>query len=770
MKHISRFLLLLFLVCLFARLHSQNDTIDSLNLELATVKVDSIKVDILNELARENFRIEPEKTLDYATASMRLASQISYTKGIGESHRMFGYYLESQGHYDTALFHYNKSYIIFQQISHLKGQADALNDLGVLYYSTSDYINALKYLSESKGINGQLGNDYGVARAMLNIAHIYTDQGEKQKGLDNLNQAYEIFKGLNNTRAQAICLVNIGIVYKEQGRLEEALENYAEGLAVAWNLGNKYMMAKIYNNLGVIQEEKAEFARAVDNYHKALALYEELGSPEGQTETYSNIGIVYRQLGELDKAVEYFLLAIETNRMLKSKFDESLNYIDLASLYYDQKEYDKSLDYYQQSYHITDSLQSECGSETALTGMGIVHMSLGRIDSAKFFLNKGHRKSIDCNSPFVQTTSSFNLYKLFSKEGDFNKALDYLNSSYDLAKRHGYQIELKNASLELYKHFKSAGNTSLALAYHEDFQSAKDSIFNTSTTKKIANLTSTFEFEEEKRRLENEIAIVSAESEITTLRLERNTLQLIGVVIGSILLILSIIALTSRRNYKLKARMSEEKERQQKLRFKAVIDAEEKERKRIAQELHDGLGQLLSTARLNVSVLDEGSESNQTQVNNSLKLIDSAVSEVRTISHNMMPNALISIGFEAALREQAHLINDANKVKLHLSLPDEKIEMDESKAVGLYRIIQEIVNNALKYADAQNIWINLRQETELLSFEIKDDGKGFDTKLIESSSGIGWTNIISRADILDGALKIESQIGQGSVVSLKMAV
>ena len=134
-----------------------------------------------------------------------------------------------------------------------------------------------------------------------------------------------------------------------------------------------------------------------------------------------------------------------------------------------------------------------------------------------------------------------------------------------------------------------------------------------------------------------------------------------------------------------------------------------------------------------------------------------------------MPNALISIGFEAALKEQIHIINDAGRVKVHAQFPEDKIEIEEAEAIALYRVIQELLNNALKYAEADNIWLTI-DVSDQLQVSIKDDGKGFDLNQIKSSTGIGWQNIRSRVDILNGAIDIRSKLGKGSQISLKIAV
>ena len=770
MNCIAKTTLTLAVVLVSYSLFAQNPEIDSLQIELEKAETDTSRVNVLNELALKFYRIEPEKTLEYAKQAMELSLKNDYQKGIAEAHRMIGTYLETQGNYDSALYEYEMGLEIFEKIADLKGQSDMTNDLGVLYLGMSDYPKAYGYLEKSKSINREMGNDYGVARAMLNMGIILTNQGKFEKSLTTLEDALEVFAGLEHLMGQAICLSNIGIIYKERGDFDEALVRYNIALETAMKMGNKFMQAKINNNLGVIHEEKAEYAQATEVYLKALDLYDELGSQEGKVETLANIGIIYKEMGEYDKAIEYYQQAVEINKSLGGGYDLSLNYIDLASVNYSMGKYAECLRFYRKSYDISTTLDMDCGLETPIAGMGIAFLAIEQYDSAQLYLVKGYDLARRCENFQELSIMTFNLYRLNVEMKNTEKAIDYITESFELSKNYGFNLELRNSAYELYTYEKERGNYRKALDYHEVYQVTNDSIYNTSTTKKIANLTSRFEFEAEKKELQSEIDLLSAETKIQELEIERNNIQLAGIGAGAVLLVIAVIALYSRRNYKLKVDLAAEKEAQQKLRFKAVIEAEEKERKRIAQELHDGLGQLLSTARLNVSVLEDEDEQKQAQVVNSLKLIDSAVSEVRTISHNMMPNALISIGFEAALREQVHLINEAGKVAVHLNLPEEKMQLEESRSIGLYRIIQEVLNNALKYSDAKNIWVDIQTRQEELSVIIKDDGKGFDTEVIESSAGIGWSNIISRVDILDGTLVVNSNMGEGSEVSLKVAV
>lgn len=202
-------------------------------------------------------------------------------------------------------------------------------------------------------------------------------------------------------------------------------------------------------------------------------------------------------------------------------------------------------------------------------------------------------------------------------------------------------------------------------------------------------------------------------------------------------------------------------------RFKAVIEATENERKRIAQDLHDGLGQLLSTAKLNISSLDDSiAEDDRRQYNHAMDLIDEACQEVRSISHNMMPSTLIRMGLLPALKELADKANIPGQVSVKLVNHGLTGRLDESREIAIYRVIQEVVGNSLKFAEATQLTIEIKKNEDQLEVKITDNGKGFDTATINQSTGIGWRNIYSRVSMLNGQVKITSAAGKGTCVEV----
>lgn len=206
---------------------------------------------------------------------------------------------------------------------------------------------------------------------------------------------------------------------------------------------------------------------------------------------------------------------------------------------------------------------------------------------------------------------------------------------------------------------------------------------------------------------------------------------------------------------------------QQRDSFRAVIEATEKERKRVAEDLHDGLGQLLSTAKLNLTAIESDEDTEERKnLNTSIAILDEACQEVRHISHNMMPGTLIRLGLVSAVKEQARKINESGKILVSISVAGFEDRMDETREIAMYRVIQEILNNAIRYANATDIDIKLEQLADGYLFCIKDNGKGFDPKVLEQSKGIGWRNIRSRVDLLHGNIDLKTAPGKGTVLNI----
>jgi len=243
---------------------------------------------------------------------------------------------------------------------------------------------------------------------------------------------------------------------------------------------------------------------------------------------------------------------------------------------------------------------------------------------------------------------------------------------------------------------------------------------------------------------------------------------IIGIIGLIILLIIVGFLFYRKKQIEQQAKLDTEIAYQKEIRTKAVLDAEEKERRRIAQDLHDGVGQLLSAAKLNLSnlesKLEDQNEDQKTAMQNAISLLDDSVKEVRIVSHNMMPNTLIKQGLGNAVREFITKLGNAPSLKVDLEIIGLDSRLNQQIETIVYRVIQEIVNNIIKHAKASHISMQLvKHETEF-SIMIEDNGVGFNTNNIAEFEGIGLKGIQTRIEFLNGTVHFDSAIGRGTTI------
>jgi signal transduction histidine kinase len=227
------------------------------------------------------------------------------------------------------------------------------------------------------------------------------------------------------------------------------------------------------------------------------------------------------------------------------------------------------------------------------------------------------------------------------------------------------------------------------------------------------------------------------------------------------------------RIFKYMKRVEDSRRLTEKMFLNAIIQTEEKERKRFAKDLHDGLGPLLSSVKMSVSSLAhlKHDEPSREILENTEIVIDEAIKSIKEISDNLSPHVLNNFGLVRALNNFANKINITKTIRINLvsDLKDERFE--SNLEVVLYRVVCELINNTIKHAHAKKIEINLTKEEEYLSITYKDDGKGFDVDTImdqSANSGMGFSNIYSRINSLKGEIKVESENKKGTLVTIKV--
>ena len=245
---------------------------------------------------------------------------------------------------------------------------------------------------------------------------------------------------------------------------------------------------------------------------------------------------------------------------------------------------------------------------------------------------------------------------------------------------------------------------------------------------------------------------------------------------GSILTIL-VISILSYRNYRhtkslQQQRISELETEKQLSATEAVLKGEEQERTRLAKDLHDGLGGMLSGIKYTLNDMKGNlimTAENAQAFERSMDMLDSSIREMRRVAHNMMPEALVKFGLDTAIRDFCNDITKSGALQVqYQSIGLDDAELDQVKNVTIYRIVQELLNNTMKHASAKNALVQLTYNKEQLTVTVEDDGKGFDPALLKLSKGIGWSNIQNRVEFLKGTWDVSSEPGKGTSVHIEI--
>ncbi|MCG2613951.1 ATP-binding protein [Terrimonas sp. NA20] len=204
--------------------------------------------------------------------------------------------------------------------------------------------------------------------------------------------------------------------------------------------------------------------------------------------------------------------------------------------------------------------------------------------------------------------------------------------------------------------------------------------------------------------------------------------------------------------------------------IRAEIDTLENERKRIASDLHDELGPLLSAVKLQINNLNSQDSEDKVLIEKSSRHIDTIIKRLREISNNLMPNTLVRKGLIKAIEEFVQSNTDTYKLSVKLII-DAEFDLDLNKEINIYRIVQEIVHNTVKHAEASMLAIRISRENNLFVLTTTDNGMGFDFfARTKEQSGLGLRNLQSRAEIMGGEISCMSEKGKGTSYILEIPV
>jgi two-component system, NarL family, sensor kinase len=310
---------------------------------------------------------------------------------------------------------------------------------------------------------------------------------------------------------------------------------------------------------------------------------------------------------------------------------------------------------------------------------------------------------------------------------------------------------------------KATGNYKKALFYHEIYASARDSMAEANIDDRLKVI-----------NYDTDTKLQKAEIDKKTRENEKQNALIIGLIIG--LSGICAIAFFTYRYLNIRKRIAEKEiiqlqQEKQLIASNSVIKGQEQERGRLAKDLHDGLGGILSGVKLTLNSMTGNqvlTEYSSQTFHRAVNQLDGAITELRRVAHSMMPEALLKFGLKDAINDFCEGINMTGKLKVNFETWGQINRHEQSVEVSIYRIAQELLNNIIKHADATEAHIQLNENENLLTLTVEDNGKGFDINNLQANKGAGISNIESRVAYLNGKLDIKSDASHGTSVEVQV--
>jgi signal transduction histidine kinase len=503
---------------------------------------------------------------------------------------------------------------------------------------------------------------------------------------------------------------------------------------------------------------KGNYDSAAIFYNKGINELEKSNSNNYLAFGYNELAKLYRKTKKYDEALINYDKALEIYLSKKDTAGISMIYNESGVVFEYKKDYEEALLCYNKSYELCKNTNDTTGQAYALNFIGIIYSYLKDYKNAAMYFDNSiflHKKKKDTYALGSCYIDKANLYTLSNQ---FIKANLLLDSTILLSTEMNYLDLLSASYLQKSTIDSLTGNYANAFIHFKKHTAIKDSIFTTANNKVIEELNTQY------NTAKKEQTIINQSNNIN----RKNSIILFSTILFFLLSILGF-NFYKRKKSEQAIILQQEISTQQEIAIKEVIEAEERERKRIASDLHDGVGQLLTAAKFNLSgISNQLTALTETQKNifeKALSMVDESAKEVRLVSHNIMPNALIKRGLANTIKEFIEKIEN-NAIKINLQTEGLQNELAENTEIVIYRVIQECVNNVIKHSKANTLDISIINDAEGLAVSLEDNGIGFDNKLLDKIEGIGLKNIQSRINYLKGSVEFDSQLGNGTLVSI----
>lgn len=616
---------------------------------------------------------------------------------------------------------YNRS----KEIKNPSLMASANNIKGTIYALKNDFQNASKYYIEAAEQFEKINKPYSTAIIYNNLGLMYNNTNNRKLALKYFEKGLKIAEEHKIDKAKALLYINLTNLYISEGNLNAGLESALKADKLCLKLGMEKEQAVNANLTGAIYYYQSNFEKALEFYRLSHKLSKKSGDTHSEHIALNNIGEVMA----LQKNPE----AISILKMPEDYFKSIKDYTNLQQVYSNYSTYFRNVNDDKNTIAYMDKLRSvESKLNDSLQRKSII-----------FYQTKFETQQKENKILLLSKADSIKNLKITNQQLAINKNLFELTRQ-KLALS-GAQLQMAEDSLQLETQNKTILQTQLE------------------ASKKQAKINSL-----SKEALQQKLILQEKQLAIN----QKNTT--IGIIIFIAFATFLIgYGLFRQKQMEQKALLVAQQTKQRELLTQAIIEAEEAERKRIASDLHDGVGQLFSAVKMNLGGLlnrvELKKEEDQFLAEKTMALVDESCKEVRVISHKMMPNFLLKSGIASDIKSFIEKI-DENTLKISFESYGFKEQLEFNEEIILYRVIQELINNVIKHAKANELEIVLHKTNQNIVVKIIDNGIGFDYEKAINKGGLGLKNILVRMEYLKGKVNFTPNTPSGTRVEIDIPI
>ncbi|WP_341836672.1 ATP-binding protein [Chitinophaga pollutisoli] len=532
-------------------------------------------------------------------------------------------------------------------------------------------------------------------------------------------------------------------------RFEEALAVSALQLEKSLEIKNFAKASAAHNNMALQYQATGRLRQAADHLIKALGIAEQMGDSVNLQKYYTNLGSIMIDLGNYTKSYQYTRKGHETALLLKDSLAIGRSLVNLLAAETISKMYPEAIRHARLTRDYGLALNDTTLLLCAYINLGSIYNRIGHPDSAMAW----NQLALRHLNPSLPPDYRMYVDHVFAETYVALKKPALADPYFQRSIQDAENIFPRSELRDLYKLGtelrEMQGRHAEAIAYWKKYTRLNDSMVNLATQASI-------------NELEIQYATARKEQALTEQRLKLQQKDFWIWLSWGIVVLLVGAGAVAWALFRQRQKAAIDRKRTQLL--LAQLSGEEKERARTAQDLHDGVGSILSAAKIHMHSVKGSDPEASARV---VSLIEDAAREVRNISHSLDPEILLEEGLEYALRAFLAKISHPG-LSINLYTVGDLPRLTSDQELLIYRIIQEAMNNVIRHAAATEAIVQLGYDAGILTLTVEDNGKGFDPATVPAK-GIGLGNMVTRINLLKGHYEISSRPGEGTSIYAEFA-